>query len=239
LVSLPFIKLKNINDMSINIKTLTITFLLLPSFVFAQEGLKLNNKIDSVSYALAINIATNIKKQGLKDINLKAFNKAFDQVINEESVLMDATLADEILKDFFTNKSNMTAQNNLEEGTKFLEENGKKEGITTLESGLQYKVIEAGTGAIPTVNDQVKTHYRGTLIDGTVFDSSYERGEPITFQVTGVIKRWTEALLLMKAGAKWKLFIPADLAYGSKGAGGVIPANAALIFDIELISIEK
>ncbi len=221
------------------IKTLTITLFLLPSLVFAQEGLKLNNKIDSVSYALAINIATNIKKQGLKDINLKAFNKAFEQVINEESVLMDAALADEILKNFFTKKSDMTTQKNLEEGTKFLEENGKKEGIITLESGLQYEVLEAGTGAIPTVNDQVKTHYRGTLISGTVFDSSYERGEPITFPVTGVIKGWTEALLLMKAGAKWKLFIPAHLAYGPNGAGGVIPPNAALIFDIELISIEK
>ena len=225
--------------MSKSIKTFTITLLLLPSLVFAQEGIKLNNKIDSVSYALAISIATNIQKQGLKDINLKTFNKAFEQVINEEPILMNAAIADEILKDFFTKKSNMTTQKNLEEGTKFLEENKKNKGITTLESGLQYEIITAGTGAIPTVNDQVKTHYRGTLIDGTVFDSSYDRGEPITFPVSGVIKGWTEALLLMKEGAKWKLFIPAELAYGQNGAGGVIPPNAALIFDIELISIEK
>lgn len=225
--------------MSINIRILSIALFLFPSFIFAQESIKLNNQIDSVSYALAVSIATNIKKQGLKDINLKTFNKAFEQVINEESLIMDATRADAILKIFFTKKSNMTVQENIEEGKIFLEENGKKEGIITLESGLQYMVIREGTGAKPALTDQVKTHYKGTLIDGTVFDSSYDRGEPITFPVTGVIKGWTEALLLMKEGAKWRLFIPADLAYGSRGAGDVIPPNAALIFDIELISIEK
>ena len=133
----------------------------------------------------------------------------------------------------------MAAHNNLIEGQKFLEENGKKEGVITLESGLQYTVVEEGTGNKPELTDQVKTHYKGTLINGTVFDSSYDRGEPITFPVTGVIKGWTEALLLMKEGAKWKLFIPSDLAYGERGAGGVIPPNTTLIFDIELISIEK
>ena len=219
------------------IKTLVLISFI-PYFISAQETVKLNNQLDSVSYALAVSIATNIKKQGLKDINLKAFNKAFEQVINEESAIMDAALADAILKDFFTNKSNMTVQKNLEEGKKFLEENGKKEGVVTLESGLQYLVIQEGTGAAPALTDKVKSHYRGTLINGTVFDSSYDRGEPITFPVTGVIKGWTEALLLMKEGAKWKLFIPADLAYGSKGAGDVIPPNTTLIFDIELISIE-
>ncbi len=221
-----------------NFKTLAVTLLILPSFILAQKSIKLNNQIDSVSYALAISIATNIKKQGLKDINLKAFRKTFKQVINGEPVSMDAAVADEILKDFFTKQNDMTAQENVEVAKKFLEENGKKEGVITLESGLQYQVIQEGTGALPALTDQVKTHYRGTLIDGTVFDSSYDRGEPITFPVTGVIKGWTEALLLMKEGAKWRLFIPADLAYGSSGAGGVIPPNAALIFDIELISIE-
>jgi len=161
------------------IKTLTLLVTLLPYFIFAQETVKLTNKID------------------------------------------------------------MNAQKNLEEGKKFLEENGKKEGVVTLESGLQYLVVQEGTGAIPTLTDTVKTHYHGTLINGDVFDSSYDRGEPISFPVTGVIKGWTEALLLMKEGAKWKLFIPSDLAYGSRGAGGVIPPNTTLIFDIELISIEK
>lgn len=220
------------------IKTLAFLISFLPYFIFAQEMVKLNNEIDSVSYALAVSIATNIKKQGLKDINLKAFNKAFEQVIKDESLIIDLALAEAILKDFFTNKSNMTAQDNMLTGKKFLEENRKTEGVITLESGLQYLVINEGTGATPALTDQVKTHYKGTLIDGTVFDSSYDRGEPITFPVTGVIKGWTEALLLMKEGAKWKLFIPAYLAYGSKGAGGVIPPNATLIFDIELLSIE-
>ena len=212
---------------------------LLPFFTFAQNELKLKNQTDSVSYALAVNLATKFKSDGITDFNASVFSKAFESVINEKTLQIDATEADIILKEFFTKQSNMTAQNNLEEGKKFLEENGKKEGVITLESGLQYIVTQEGTGAIPSLTDEVETHYRGTLIDGSVFDSSYDRGEPITFPVTGVIKGWTEALLLMKEGAKWKLFIPSDLAYGSGGAGGVIPPNTALIFDIELISIKK
>lgn len=221
------------------IKTLLLFMTFLPYLIFAQETIKLTNQNDSVSYALAISLATKIKNEGLKEINTKAFSKAFEHVINEKSLIMDAAKADEILKEFFTKKSDMIAQENIEEGKKFLEENGKKEGVVTLESGMQYIVTQEGTGAIPALTDQVKTHYRGTLIDGSVFDSSYDRGEPITFPVTGVIKGWTEALLLMKEGAKWKLFIPSDLAYGPRGAGGVIPPNATLIFEIELISIEK
>ncbi len=217
--------------------------LLLISFssyiVLAQKTIQLNNEIDSVSYALAVSLATKIKSEGLTNINTKVFNQAFESVLTEKLLQIDAAMADNILKEFFTKKSNMTAQNSLEEGEKFLEENGKKEGVITLESGLQYMVIQKGTGASPTLTDQVKTHYHGTLIDGTVFDSSYDRGEPITFPVTGVIQGWTEALLLMKEGDKWRLFIPSDLAYGARGAGGIIPPNTTLIFDIELISIEK
>ena len=221
------------------IKTLLLFISFSPTIVFSQKKAKLNNEIDSVSYALAVSLATKIKSEGVNNINTKVFNQAFESVIDDKELQIDAAKADDILKDFFTKKTEMTAQNNLEEGKKFLEENGKQKGVITLESGLQYTVIEEGTGNIPTLTDQVKTHYKGTLISGKVFDSSYDRGEPITFPVTGVIKGWTEALLLMKEGAKWKLFIPSDLAYGSRGAGGVIPPNTTLIFDIELISIEK
>ncbi|MDZ4659690.1 MAG: FKBP-type peptidyl-prolyl cis-trans isomerase [Bythopirellula sp.] len=122
---------------------------------------------------------------------------------------------------------------------KFLEENKTAEGVTSLPSGLQYKVLKAGTGATPTAADTVRTHYKGQLIDGTVFDSSYDRGEPAEFPVGGVIKGWTEALQKMKVGDKWQLFIPSELAYGEAGAGGVIPPHATLIFEIELLDIPK
>ena len=127
---------------------------------------------------------------------------------------------------------------NKGEGEKFLAENKKKEGVKTTASGLQYKVIKDGTGKTPKATDTVKTHYRGTLINGTEFDSSYKRGEPAEFPVNGVIKGWTEALQLMKEGAKWQLFIPSNLAYGERGAGQAIGPNATLIFDIELLDIE-
>jgi FKBP-type peptidyl-prolyl cis-trans isomerase FklB len=122
---------------------------------------------------------------------------------------------------------------------KFLEENKKAEGVTTLPSGLQYKVLKSGNGPTPAAEDTVRTHYKGTLIDGTVFDSSYDRGEPAEFPVGGVIKGWTEALQKMKVGDKWQLFIPSELAYGEAGAGGVIPPGATLIFEIELLDVKK
>jgi FKBP-type peptidyl-prolyl cis-trans isomerase FklB len=127
----------------------------------------------------------------------------------------------------------------LKDGETFLAENGKKEGVKTLASGLQYKVVKAGTGKTPKATDTVKVHYNGTLVDGTVFDSSIQRGEPASFPVNQVIAGWTEALQLMKEGDKWQLYIPAKLAYGEQGAGGKIGPNSTLIFDVELLSIEK
>ena len=124
-----------------------------------------------------------------------------------------------------------------ETGSKFLEANKKKPGVTTLPSGLQYEVITKGTGPVPTATDTVKANYVGTLIDGKEFDNSYKRGEPITIPVNGVIRGWTEALQLMPVGSKWKLYIPSDLGYGDRGAGGAIPGGAALIFEIELLDI--
>lgn len=131
------------------------------------------------------------------------------------------------------------AAKNKAEGEKFLADNKAKAGIVTLPSGLQYQVIKEGTGAKPTINDKVKTHYHGMLIDGTVFDSSVDRGEPISFPVSGVIKGWTEALQLMPVGSKWRLFIPADLAYGDRQAGAKIGPGSTLIFDVELLDIEQ
>lgn len=128
-------------------------------------------------------------------------------------------------------------QGNLEAGKTFLAENAKQDGVNVTASGLQYMEIEAGEGATPSASDHVTVHYKGTLIDGTEFDSSYSRGQPATFPVGGVIPGWVEALQMMKEGAKWRLFIPSDLAYGARGAGAVIPPNAALIFDVELLKI--
>ena len=127
---------------------------------------------------------------------------------------------------------------NIEEGQKFLEENSKKDGVITLDSGLQYEILTEGDGPKPTANDRVKCHYHGTLIDGNVFDSSVERGQPAVFGVTQVIRGWVEALQLMTVGSKWRLFIPSDLAYGAQGAGDMIGPNTALIFDVELLGIE-
>jgi FKBP-type peptidyl-prolyl cis-trans isomerase FklB len=135
-------------------------------------------------------------------------------------------------------RTKQLAEKNKKEGEAFLAANKTKEGIKTLPSGLQYKVIKEGTGKTPTAEDTVVTNYRGTLTDGTEFDSSYKRGQPATFPVKGVIPGWTEALQLMKEGSKWELFIPSNLAYGEQGAGGVIGPNAALIFEIELISVK-
>lgn len=131
------------------------------------------------------------------------------------------------------------ADKNLAEGKAFLEENGKKEGVKTLPSGLQYKVIQEGSGKMPAASDTVTVHYRGTLIDGAEFDSSYKRGKPATFRADRVIAGWKEALQLMKPGAKWQLFIPGPLAYGERGAGAKIPPNSTLIFEVELISINS
>jgi FKBP-type peptidyl-prolyl cis-trans isomerase len=135
-------------------------------------------------------------------------------------------------------KHKAAGDKNLKEGDDFLTANGKKEGVKTLPSGLQYKVIKSGTGRSPKATDTVKVHYNGTLTDGTVFDSSVQRGEPATFPVNQVIPGWTEALQLMKEGDKWQLYIPSKLAYGEQGAGGKIGPNSALIFDVELLSIE-
>ena len=198
---------------------------------------KLKNEIDSVSYSLGVNIGENIKAQ-FPNLDLKNFEVGIEDVLNDKKQpKVEGADAQKIIQDYFTKMQAKANEEKIEAGKKFLEENSKRDEVITLESGLQYEVLKAGKGAKPTPNDQVTTHYHGTLIDGTVFDSSVERGEPATFPVSGVIKGWTEALQLMSVGDKWRLYVPSDLAYGERGAGAQIGPHTTLIFDVELLKI--
>jgi FKBP-type peptidyl-prolyl cis-trans isomerase FklB len=208
--------------------------LFLVSQVSAQENLVLKNQKDKVSYIIGMNIGNDLKRQSI-DISPKILAEGVQQALAGSKPLLTEQEIQETMMAF--QKEMMAKQK--ERGDAFLAENKKKEGVKTLPSGLQYKVIKAGTGKKPKLNDTVMTHYRGTLIDGTEFDSSYKRGQPVSFLVSGVLPGWTEALQLMEEGAKWQLFIPSNLAYGERGAGGIIGPNATLIFEIELVSIQE
>lgn len=199
----------------------------------------LKSKIDSVSYGIGLNIADNLKAQGLENINAALLTKAIQDVLKNQKLVLSKEQSDMSISNYLQKLKAEKFAKNREAGEKFLAENKTKPGIVTLPSGLQYQILKAGDGPKPTINDKVKTHYHGTLIDGTVFDSSVERGEPISFPVSGVIKGWTEALQLMPVGSKWKLFIPADLAYGDRQAGPKIGPGSALVFDVELLEIVK
>ncbi len=190
---------------------------------------------EKASYALGLNIGKQLRQNGA-EIDTEIYMKALKDGIAGKGVLTDEQIR-ETLMAFQTDLRNKTLDKNKKEGAVFLEANKKKEGVVTTASGLQYKIATAGTGKKPSTNDTVICHYRGTLIDGTEFDSSYKRSDPSTFAVTGVIKGWTEALLMMPVGSKWQLTIPGELAYGERGRPG-IPPNATLLFDIELIGIK-
>ncbi len=198
---------------------------------------KISGELESFSYALGMSIAGNLIQTGVNTVNPELFLNGFKDVFKGEGTLIHPEEANEILEEFIGKLNRNKGAGNLEEGIKFLAENKNKQGVVELPSGLQFKVLTEGDGEIPTLNDQVKCHYHGTLIDGTVFDSSVERGQPAVFPVNGVIQGWVEALQLMSTGSKWKLFIPSDLAYGSNGAGGAIGPNSTLIFDVELLKI--
>lgn len=205
---------------------------------------KLTSKNDSVSYALGVLIGENNKQQmkqapGVDQLNKEILVAAFIKAFNGDSVQIKAEAANGIIQSFFNDMAAAEGEKNLKEGEAFLAENGKKEGVITLPSGLQYQIITAGNGPKPAAEDEIKCHYHGTTIDGKVFDSSVDRGEPVTFPVNRVIPGWTEALQLMPVGSKWKLFIPAALAYGERGAGGDIKPNSTLIFEVELLEIVK
>lgn len=200
----------------------------------------LKTKADQFSYAIGLNIAQGIKQQGLGDsINVVALSQALSDVLKNQPLQLKPEEAQNIIQSYFSEQQSKAGDKNLEAGKAFLEANKKKPGIKVTPSGLQYEVITEGTGATPKDTNQVKVHYHGTLITGEVFDSSIERNQPATFGVNQVIKGWVEGLQLMKVGAEYKFYIPAELAYGSSGAGQKIGPNSALIFFVQLIAIEK
>ena len=198
---------------------------------------KITGELEKFSYSLGMSIAGNLIKSGVNTINPEKFLEGIKDTFGGEMPKIMPNDANKILEDFIAKANKGQGKDNLEKGLEYLNQNSKKQGITELPSGLQYKVLKEGAGDMPAISDQVKCHYHGTLIDGTVFDSSVERGEPAVFPVNGVIKGWIEALQLMSTGSKWRLFIPPKLAYGEQGAGGVIGPNTTLIFDVELLEI--
>ena len=200
---------------------------------------KPESEMEKVSYSLGVNMASSVKSQGLESIDANAVAKAFNDVFEGKDLDISEEESMSILQEFFGKLQAEKSAKANEAGKTYLAENAKKEGVTTTESGLQYEVINSGKGAKPAPSDQVTVHYHGTLLDGTVFDSSVDRGEPASFGVTQVIKGWTEALQLMSIGDKWKLTIPSDLAYGDQGAGGMIGPGATLVFEVELLDIKK
>jgi len=221
-----------------------ISIIFLAGTVYAAENIVLKNDKDKVSYSIGLDIGKNFKSQSI-DIDPDILAKGIKDMLSGNKPLMTDEEVQATMTDFrkeMTAKQTARAQEagekNKKEGETFLAENKNKEGVVTLPSGLQYKIITEGSGAKPKPTDTVTVNYRGALIDGTEFDSSYKRGQPASFKVTGVIPGWTEALQLMKAGSKWQLFIPSSLAYGERGTGRDIAPNATLIFDVELISIQ-
>lgn len=203
-----------------------------------------NQELDKISYALGLSMGNNFRASGIKEINVQDFADGVAAVFYGSQPKMTYDEAKEVIRQYFTEmearqkeEASKLAEINEKAGKEFLEENGKRAEVKTTPSGLQYEVLKEGDGAQPASTDQVEVHYTGKLIDGTVFDSSEERGVPATFGVTQVIPGWVEALQLMKAGSRWRLFIPSQLAYGPNGAGGVIGPNATLIFDVELLKV--
>ena len=193
--------------------------------------------MDKFSYAIGLGIGQNLLSMGAQGINVEDFAQAIADVLNRNELAMSHNEAREIVNKYFMELEEKMNAENIAKGKAFLEENAKKEGIVTLPSGLQYEVITEGNGKKPSATDRVKCHYEGTLIDGTLFDSSIKRGQPAVFGVNQVIKGWVEALQLMSEGSKWRLFIPSELGYGAQQAGEMIPPHSTLIFEVELIEV--
>ena len=195
--------------------------------------------MENLSYALGMVIGHNLKGMGVKNLNATQFAQAVTDVLEGHATLLDDGEAQRTVSEFLQRQQAEAGKAVHEEGERYLAENAQKEGVTVLPSGLQYVVLTEGTGAKPKATDRVKCHYEGRLTDGTVFDSSYRRGEPAVFPLNGVIAGWTEGVQLMGEGAKFRFFIPYQLAYGERGAGQSIPPYAALVFDVELIEVVK
>ncbi len=201
-----------------------------------NKQVELKTEMDSLSYAFGVDIGTNLQNNDIKGINPDALSKGM--MDNQDGGgIMTKEEASKFIQEFFAAQAKAKSASAQGEANNFLQENASREGVVVTESGLQYEILTAGTGAIPTFENKVSVHYHGTLLDGTVFDSSLERGQPAQFPVGGVIKGWTEALMIMPVGSKWKLFIPSDLAYGDRGAGDKIGPGSTLIFEVELLEI--
>lgn len=203
-----------------------------------EKGTELTTNSEKFSYALGLSIGENLMQAGIDSVDVDYLVKGITDLIKQNEKLISSDEAEMVVQQYITELEQRKARVNREVEEKFFEQNKKNEKVKTTESGLQYEVIKEGNGPKPTIVDQVSVHYHGTLIDGTVFDSSVERDEPMTFPVTSVIPGMQEALLMMPVGSKWKLYIPSSLAYGETGAGGVIDPYSPLIFEVELLAIE-
>jgi len=209
-----------------------------------MKNVKLQTQNDSASYAIGVLVGANNLKQlemapGGSQIDVDIMSSAFQAASTKGETTLTEEEAQTIIQRFFESAGERESQKALEEGNAFLEKNKSRDGVHTTESGLQYEVLTEGTGPKPTAEDQVRVHYHGTTIDGKVFDSSVESGEPVVFGVTQVIPGWTEALQMMPVGSKWKIYLPSNIAYGERGAGADIKPNSALIFEVELLEIIK
>lgn len=199
----------------------------------------LQTEVDKASYCLGLNIASSLKNEGISTINADAFAQGIRDLLENNKLQIPITEASQIVQSFLSQAQSKKFEKNIREAQEFLAENAKRSEVTELPSGLQYEILVEGKGAIPSASSTVTTHYHGTLIDGTVFDSSVQRNQPASFPVNGVIKGWVEALQLMPVGSKWKLFIPSELAYGANPhPGGPIEPHMALIFEVELLEIQ-
>jgi FKBP-type peptidyl-prolyl cis-trans isomerase len=233
--------------MRLKINAACVAFLaagFLAAQVAADEPAALKTQKDKISYCIGATVGKNMKQQGV-DIDVETLLKGMRDGVTGQKLLMtdeeiQTTMVafDAEFRAKKTKAANSAAADNKKVGDAYLAENKTKKGVVTLPSGLQYSVIKMGTGKKPTDTDSVECHYKGTLIDGTEFDSSYKRGQPTTFPVSGVIPGWTEALKLMPVGSKWQLFVPSQLAYGERGMGGAIGPNSTLIFEVELLGIK-
>lgn len=214
---------------------LIIAVVMSANLAIAQN--KDGNKMDSLSYAIGVLIGQNIKSQGVDKIVSADLAKALDDVFSGGKLAMDQGQANQVFSEYMSAKNKKSGASQLEEGQKFLEENKKRPEVKTTASGLQYEVLKATDGPKPKATDKVTVHYKGTLLNGQTFDSSYDRGETIEFPLNGVIKGWTEGVQLMSVGSKYKFFIPHNLAYGEQGAGGSIKPFSTLVFEVELFKI--
>lgn len=193
--------------------------------------------MDKISYALGLGIGHQLKNMGIENFSVEDFAQSIKDVMEDKATAMTSQEAQALLNTYFQEKQKAESQKAISEGKAFLEENAKKEGVVTTKSGLQYEILTKGTGKQPKATDTVRCHYEGSLINGSVFDSSYKRGEPAEFGLSQVIPGWTEGVQLMKEGAKYRFYIPYLLGYGENGAGSSIPPYSTLIFDVELIKV--